>query len=136
QVVRVTVDGQPAEVSLQEALQGYVRTETFHRRLNQLQQVAQHIEQERATLAQGRQYYSELIPALQQQLASLQPQEPDWDALYAENPVDAARLERQWRTYRERLGQLSLEHRRVQEEQAREQQRQEAIFEDTERRKL
>jgi len=136
QVVRVTVDGQPAEVSLQEALQGYVRTETFHRRLNQLQQVAQHIEQERAVLARDRGYYSELIPALQQQLASLQPQEPDWDKLYDENPVEAAKLERQWRTYRERLGQMHFEHRKVQEEQAQERQRQEAIFEDTERRKL
>jgi hypothetical protein len=130
------VDGQPAEVSLQEALQGYVRTETFHRRLNQLQQVAQHIEAERAALAQGREYYSELIPALQQQLASLQPQEPNWDALYEENPVEAAKLERQWRTYRERLGQLSLENQRGHQERVRERQRQEAVFEDTERRKL
>ena len=136
QVVRVTVDGEPAEVSLQEALNGYVRAETFHRRLNQLQQVAQHVEKERADLAQGREYYSALIPALQQQLASLQPQEPDWDKLYDENPVEAAKLERQWRTYREKLGQLHLEHQKVQEEQARERQRQEAIFEDTERRKL
>src|SRR6188472_1850810 len=46
QVVRVNVDGQPAEVSLQEALNGYVRAETFHRRLNQLQEVAKNIEQE------------------------------------------------------------------------------------------
>jgi hypothetical protein len=34
--VELTVDGEPVTVSLQEALQGYVRTETFHRRMNQL----------------------------------------------------------------------------------------------------
>lgn len=136
QIVRVNVDGQSAEVSLSEALNGYVRAETFHRRLNQLQQVAHHVEQERATLARGREYYAALIPALQQQLASLQPEEPNWDKLYDENPVEAAKLERQWRTYREKLGQLSLENRRVQEEQMRERQRQATVFEDTERRKL
>jgi hypothetical protein len=136
QVVRVNVDGQAAEVSLQEALNGYVRAETFHRRLNQLQQVAQRVEQERGVLHQKMEYYSQLIPALQEQLASVQPQEPDWDKLYEENPVEAARLERQWRAYREKLGQMHHEHQRVQQEREQERQRQEAVFEDTERRKL
>ena len=136
QVVRVNVDGQPAEVSLQEALNGYVRAETFHRRLNQLGQVAQQIEAERADLARGREYYANMLPALHQQLLSLQPEEPDWDALYAENPQEAARLERQWRTYREKLGQLANEHQRVQQEQEQEQQRKLAIYEDAQRRQL
>ena len=34
--VEVTVDGEPVQVSVKEALEGYVRTETFHRRMNQL----------------------------------------------------------------------------------------------------
>jgi hypothetical protein len=136
QIVRVNVDGEPAEVSLQEALNGYVRSETFHRRLNQLGQVAQQVQQERAELAQGREYYMRMIPALQQQLASLQPQEPDWDKLYEENPQEAARLERLWRSYREKMGKLTEEQQRVAQEQEQEQQRQIAIYEDTERRKL
>ena len=136
QVVRVNVDGQAAEVSLQEALNGYVRAETFHRRLNQLGQVAQQIEAERADLARGREYYAGMIPALHQQLLSLQPQEPDWDKLYEENPQEASRLERQWRSYREKLGQLANEHQRVQAEQERERQRNVAIYEDTQRRQL
>ena len=136
QVVRVNVDGQPAEVSLQEALNGYVRSETFHRRLNQLQQVAQTIEAERADLSGKREYYAQMIPALMQQLYSLQPQEPDWDKLYAEDAVAAAQLERQWRTYREKVGQLAQEHQRTTAEQQREQERQQAVFEDTQRRQL
>jgi hypothetical protein len=136
QIVRINVDGQPAEVSLQEALNGYVRAETFHRRLNQLGQVTQQIDRERAELAQGRDYYANLIPALQQQLLSLQPTEPDWDKLYEENPQEAARLERQWRSYREKLGQLENERQRVSAEQERERQRQLELYEDTERRKL
>jgi len=136
QVVAVNVDGQRAEVSLQEALNGYVRAETFHRRLNQLGQVAQEIEKERTNLAQGRQYYAEMIPALMTQLQSLQPQEPDWDKLYAENPLEAATLERQWRSYREKVAQLAQEHNRVTDEQKREQERQTKIFEDTQRRQL
>jgi hypothetical protein len=136
QVVAVNVDGQRAEVSLQEALNGYVRAETFHRRLNQLGQVAQEIEKERTNLAQGRQYYADMIPALMQQLQSLQPQEPDWDKLYAEDAVGAAQLERQWRSYREKVAQLAQEHNRVTDEQQREQERQTKIFEDTQRRQL
>ena len=136
QIVAVNVDGERAEVSLQEALNGYIRSETFHRRLNQVGQVAQEIEKEREEIAQARTYYAQMIPALHKQLLSLQPPEPDWDKLYEENPVEASRLERQWRTYREKMGQLQVEHQRVQEEQEREQQRRMAIYEDTERRKL
>jgi hypothetical protein len=136
QVVRVSVDGQEAEVSLKEALSGYVRTETFHKRLNQLQQVAQEVEQERAVLAQGRDYYAGLIPALLQQLYSLQPKEPDWDKLYAEDANGAAKLERDWRAYREKVQALAQEHERTTQEQQREVARQQAIFEDTQRRKL
>ena len=77
-----------------------------------------------------------MIPALHKQLLSLQPPEPDWDKAYEENPQEAARLERQWRTYREKMGQLQIEHQRVREEEEREQQRRMAIYEDTERRKL
>ena len=36
----VIVDGQPTEVSLGEALNGYVRQETFHRRMTELSQSA------------------------------------------------------------------------------------------------
>jgi len=136
QVVAVNVDGQRAEVSLQEALNGYVRAETFHRRLNQLGQVAQEIDKDRADLAEKRTYYTEMIPALMQQLQSLQPKEPDWDKLYAENAVEAAQLERQWRSYREKVGQLAQEHQRATAEQQREQERQQAVFEDTQRRQL
>ena len=136
QVVRVNVDGEPAEVSLQEALNGYVRSETFHRRLNQLQQVAKQIETERAEVSQQRDYYASVTPALLQQLYSLQPQEPDWDKLYAEDAISAAQLERQWRGYREKVQALALEHERTTQEQQREQARQQAIFEDTQRRQL
>ena len=136
QVVRVNVDGEPAEVSLQEALNGYIRSETFHRRLNQVGQVAQAVEKERDEVGQARAYYAQMIPALHKQLLSLQPPEPDWDKAYEENPQEAARLERQWRTYREKMGQLQVEHQRVREEEEREQQRRMAIYEDTERRKL
>ena len=136
QIVAVNVDGQRAEVSLQEALNGYVRSETFHRRLNQLQEVSQTIERERAELTQGRQYYADMIPALMQQLYSLQPQEPDWDKLYAEDATSAAQLERQWRSYREKVQALAQEHQRTVAEQQREQARQQAIFEDAQRRQL
>ena len=77
-----------------------------------------------------------MTPALLQQLYSLQPQEPDWDKLYAEDAISAAQLERQWRTYREKVQALAQEHERTTLEQQREEERKQAVFEDTQRRQL
>lgn len=112
-IVTVTVDGQPKEVSLQEALQGYIRTDTFHNRLSQLQEITKTVESERNEVASARNYYGGMIQALKKQLDSLTPQEPDWDKLYAENPTEAASLERRWRTFKENRERLEREEARV-----------------------
>ena len=44
----ITVDGQRAEVSLNEALAGYVRQATFHQRMSQVNQAQHELEAERA----------------------------------------------------------------------------------------
>ena len=44
--LEVTVDGEDRPVSLDECVKGYIRTETFHKRMSQVDQARQHIEAE------------------------------------------------------------------------------------------
>ena len=49
----VTIDGQPYEVTLAEALRGYIRQATFHQRAAQLNQANAEIETNAAPVAAG-----------------------------------------------------------------------------------
>ena len=136
QVVRVNVDGQPAEVSLQEALNGYVRAETFHRRLNQLGQVAQEIEKERAELAQARDYYAQMIPALISSCSRCSHRNPTGTSSTRKTPeklpswnASGAPTERRW-------GSCKSSTKGCAKSRSGKQQRQKAVYEDTQRRKL
>ena len=66
--------------------------------------------------------------------------EPDWDNLYSEDPIEAARLERHWRkTHNERAAKLQAieaEQKRVAEEMTREQTRALSEFVQAERARL
>lgn len=107
QVVEVTVDGQPVQVSLKEALGGYIRTETFHRRLGELSQGAQALHQQRGEMANYQQMFVERAAALEEYVKAFMPKEPDWDSLYAQNPGAAAQYERKWRTFVQQVEALS-----------------------------
>lgn len=95
-VYEVTVDGEKKEVSLEEALNGYIRTETFHQRLNELDSVRQALRAEAGKVLENRQTYAKKIEELDQVISQLIPKEPDWDAEYAKNPVTARALQKQY----------------------------------------
>ena len=85
----VMVDGQPVEVSLKEALAGYVRQDTFHRR-------SQELATQRAVLEEdaGRQQTNWAILTkakadYEEDLKGLIPTEPDWDKAFAIDPAGA-----------------------------------------------
>ena len=82
----VTVDGKPHEVSLQEALNGYVRQETFHQRLGQLNEYQQKLEQDAANQRYGWQVWHKARADYEEDLANLIPKEPNWDELFARDP--------------------------------------------------
>ena len=103
QIVEVNIDGKPAEITLKEALRGYIRTETFHQRLGDLQQGVQQLQVEKNGIAEIRQAYLERAQALEEYVNAFLPKEPNWDELYAADPGNAARLERQWRSLTEKI---------------------------------
>lgn len=97
--ITITVDGEEKKVPLREAINGYIRTDTFHTRLNQLDEVKQALRQEASSLVEVRKKYSSMISELQGHLDALVPKEPDWDALFREDPTKARALQKQYDDY-------------------------------------
>lgn len=84
----VTVEGQTLEVTLPEALKGYVREQTFYSRMHKVAQAAQAVEQEAATTVQTRDAYMQRLELLHRTLSSLSPQ-IDWNQEFAADPRSA-----------------------------------------------
>ena len=85
----VMVDGQPHEVTLEEALRGYVRQATFHQRNTELLNVRQEVENEAGRLSQNWKLWDKAKRDYEEDLASMIPREPDWDTEFARNPQGA-----------------------------------------------
>lgn len=102
-LVTVVVDGEEKEVPLREALDGYIRLETFHQRLNKLDQVKEVVATEAQKVIADRQKLIAGLEDLENQIKALIPAEPDWDALYKENPTKARELEKQYKQVKDQI---------------------------------
>jgi hypothetical protein len=99
----VTVDGQPQEVSLQEALNGYVRQETFHKRMAQVNAATQELEADYQRLKHGWAIWNKARQDYEEDLINLTPKEPDWDAEFARDPRAAHAQQRIFQTIYNKL---------------------------------
>ena len=90
---KIQVDGAEVEVSLNEALKGYQREETFNHRMRQMVEVAKTIDQRGSEAQQAREAYIQLCQNQEQEFAALIPKEPDWEQLYKQDPAGAHQLE-------------------------------------------
>jgi hypothetical protein len=106
QKYEVTVDGKPMEVTLKQALEGYIRTETFHQRMNQVNQASQTVVAEAQRVAQARDNYINQNAALEQEIMTLLPQQPDWDAEFKRDPASAHALQKQYAAVANKLNEL------------------------------
>lgn len=82
----IQVDGQPLEVSLDEALRGYVREKTFHQRMNKVAEARQAVEGEAAQTAQVRQHYIQQCEHVAKVLQEVLPPQPNWDEEFQRDP--------------------------------------------------
>ena len=92
--VEVTVDGEPVEVTLKEALEGYVRTETFHRRMNQLDEAKKIVRRAAADAVTNYEYSMNVAKQMQAHMDTMIPKEPNWDEEFQKDPVKARELQR------------------------------------------
>jgi hypothetical protein len=101
--LKVKVNGEEIDVTLDELQRGYSRQADYSRKTQQLAEERKAFQAEAEAIRQERAQYSTLLTALQQQLQSTAQieQQPDWDRLYEEDPINATRLERQWRKVQE-----------------------------------
>ena len=82
----VTVDGQKHEVTLNEALNGYIRQATFHQRMAQVHEAGRELETDHNRLQQGWAMWHKARQDYEEDLINLVPREPDWDAEFAQDP--------------------------------------------------
>lgn len=138
--IKVKVDGEEMEVTLAELRNGYSRTADYTRKVTALANERKTLSAEVESIRNERAQYEQLLPALRQQLEQNVAAEPDWDSLYEDDPIEAARLERHWRKSREeqtqKLTAIQAEQQRLAQERAKEQQRAMAAFVEAERAKL
>lgn len=92
--VEVTVDGEPVEVSLKEALEGYVRTETFHRRMNQLDEAKKIVRRAAADAVHNYEYSVNIAKEMEAYMETMVPKEPNWDEEFVKDPARARELQR------------------------------------------
>ena len=122
QLVTVTVDGKTQQIPLEEAVKGYQRQADYSRKTAALAEDRRSLENERNAVVQERAQYAQLLGALQAQLQTLQPQEPDWQKLYDTDPVEWVRQREVWRDLQERRAAAQSESQRLQALQQRENQ--------------
>jgi len=112
---KIQVDGEEREVSLNEALRGYQREETFNSRMRQMVEVAKTIDARGAEAQQARDAYIQLCQNQEQEFAALIPKEPDWEQLYKQDAAAAHNLENNYKAVYGTLN--AIRQRRVQAQQ-------------------
>jgi hypothetical protein len=96
--VTVTIDGEEKEVSVREALDGYIRTETFHKRMTELDQGRQEVEAFAHQVVASRKEASEALSLAEEILNSVLPKitQGEWDVAFAKDPAKARAMQRSY----------------------------------------
>ena len=121
----VKINGENVEVSLDELQNGYSRQADYTKKSQTLAEERKAFQQDRDAVLLERTQYSQLLGALQQQLQAFDEPAPDFDRMYEEDPIEASRLERQYRLRTEQRAQkmqaIAIEQQRVNDANAQEQ---------------
>lgn len=112
-LVTVKIDGKEEQIPLKEAIAGYQRQADYSRKTAFAAELRKQAEVAMQQVNAERAQYAQLLGALQQQLASTVQQEPDWEKLYAEDPLEYVRQKDLHRERNERLQAATVEQQRV-----------------------
>ena len=120
QTYTVRVDGEEVQVTIDELLSGYSRTQDYTRKTMALADQRKSLEGE---LDQIRQERAQLSQVLEQIDVQDQEQEPNWDALYQQDPQQWLIQREVWRERQERKRSLVEEKQRLLQAQEADKQR-------------
>jgi hypothetical protein len=90
----ITVDGEEQEVTTKEALEGYIRTKTFHKRLTELGENQQILQRASAEVVQNYEYVQQMAELMEEQMNQLVPPEPNWDEMFKTDANKARNLQK------------------------------------------
>ena len=129
----VTIDGKEQKVTLQEALAGYQRQSDYTRKTQEVAERSKSIQAQEQQIAAMREQYEVSINQLAQEMQRYLPQEPDWEKLHQEDPINFPIIEKQWRDYKANLAAVQQEQMRLRQESSKKEleQRQRIIEEGT-----
>jgi hypothetical protein len=113
--VKVMVNGEEVEISLDEAIKGYQRTSDYTRKTQQLAQERKATEAIKTEATQQRQAYEQAVNQALNLAQQFAPQEPNWDALYQSDPLEFVRQREAWRDRKDQLTALQTEQQRLQQ---------------------
>lgn len=99
----ILIDGEEAEVSVAEALKGYTRTQTFHKRMSKLSEASAAINTEAEALIADRKTLAQKYEDLAKEMESVIPPEPNWDEEYRKDPVRARAMEKQYQGIKSKI---------------------------------
>ena len=133
QTYTVRVDGDEVEVTIDELLSGYSRTQDYTRKTMALADQRKSLEGE---LDQIRQERAQLSQVLEQIDVQDQEQEPNWDLLYQQDPQQWLIQREVWRERQERKRALVEEKQRLLQAQEADKQRVVSQFVEQERGRL
>lgn len=120
QTYTVRVNGEDVEVSLDELLTGYSRTQDYTRKTMALADQRKSLESELNQIRQERQQLAQVLSQIDVQD---QEQEPNWDQLYQQDPIEWVRQRELWREKQERKRALVEERQRLLQAQESDKQR-------------
>lgn len=112
--VTVEFDGKAVTLTAAEVKDGFLRAADYTRKTSALAEERKALHGEYAAVRQEREQYGTLLPALMQQIQALQPQEPDWQRLAVEDPVEFNRLWAEKQLRDQKLGAIRQEQMRLQ----------------------
>ena len=113
----VMVDGKEHEVSLEDLTQSYSFRAHNTQTSQELAASRKELETETVEVRQSREVYGQRLQQVEQALASLHQQEPDWDKLEAEDPARFATESAKWERHHRKIRALHAEQQRVFDEQ-------------------
>jgi hypothetical protein len=122
-LVTVKINGKTQKVTLKEAIDGYQRQADYQGKTQALAEQRKAVESERRQTEEYRNYYAQQLQVMDQQLQQILPQEPNWEQLHRDDPINFPFIEKQWRDLKERAAYTQAEQARLaaiasQEEQA------------------
>lgn len=119
-LVTVKIDGKTEQLPLDEVVKGYQRQADYSRKTAALAEERRAFEEkatkfgdEERAVSEERGQYAHLLKLLANRLQELEPQEPDWQELYARDKTEFLVARDQWNAYQEQKRIVAAEQERV-----------------------